>query len=321
MARQIDPQLIDALRELPPLLPRFLQRRRVGLPAVGEIASELGVERPFMFVLVQINMVQGAYGRKGVTLPELQASDPYFVVDRFSMPIVELKERGFVLESSDGMLSLSGVAQAAVERLQAAGTAYVAGRIVLPIVDTERLAKELRRAADAIAADPYFAPFPGSHLGGYRALARYGNHAAPMVRIEQAIMELWGARDDAFTATWRAEDMEGPPLDVLSHIWSGLNTLEEIAQALKLKQTPGDIESSLVWLVEREYVERDSDPRTSFAGSGPLLSLTPKGVMVREDIENETDRLYFASWPHTIDEVAWVRDRLSVLVETLSAPL
>jgi DNA-binding MarR family transcriptional regulator len=186
---------------------------------------------------------------------------------------------------------------------------------VLPIEDTERLAKELRRAANAIAADPWFAPFPGSHLAGYRALARYGDRAAPMARIEQAIMELWGARDDAFTATWRAEDMEGPPLDVLSYVWSGLTTLDEITQALKSKQTTEDIESSLAWLVEREYVERDGDLRSSF------VRLTPKGVMVREDIENETDRVYFSSWPHTIDEVAWVRDRLSVLVEKLSAPL
>jgi DNA-binding MarR family transcriptional regulator len=316
MAKRIDPTLMDALRELPPLFPRFLQRRRVGLPVVGELASELGVERPLIFVLVQIDMVQGAYDRKGVTLPELQASDPYFVVDRFSRPIAELKERGFASESSEGLLSLSVIGQAAVERLQAASTAYVAGRVVLPIENTERLANELRRAADAIAADPWFAPFPGRHLAGYRALARYGDHAAPMVSIEQAIMELWGARDDAFTATWRAEDMEGPPLDVLSHIWSGLNTLDEITQALKLKQTPGDIESSLAWLVEREYVERDGDLRPS-----SFVSLTPKGVMVREDIENETDRLYFAPWPHTIDEVAWVRDRLNMLVEKLSAPL
>lgn len=316
MSRQIDPQLMDALRELPPLFPRFLQRRRVGLPVAGELASELGVERALIFVLVQIDMVQGAYGRKGVSLPELETFDPYFVVDRFVAPLSELKERGLVLESSEGVLTLSEIGRTAVERLQSAGTAYVAGRVVLPIEETERLANELRRAADAVAGDPWFAPFPGSHLAGYRALARYGDQSAPMVRIEQAIGELWGARDDAFTATWRATDMEGPPLDVLWHIWSGLNTLDELIQALKSKQTPDDIESSLAWLVEREYAERDGDLRPS-----SLVSLTPRGVIALEDIENGTDHLYFASWPHSVDDVAWVRDKLSLLVEKLSAPL
>jgi hypothetical protein len=181
--------------------------------------------------------------------------------------------------------------------------------MVLPVEETERLADELRLAADAVGANPALGASPGSHLLGFQAKARYGDRSAPMVRIEQAIGELWGARDDAYMAAWRAADMEGPPLDVLAHIWSGADTVAALGEALKMKQTPDDIESSLTWLVEREYAVRDGDS----------VALTPTGVMAREDIENETDRVYFDGWPYGIEEALWVKEKLAELVEGLAA--
>jgi hypothetical protein len=176
----------------------------------------------------------------------------------------------------------------------------------------ERLAIELRRAADAEAANPALPSGPGSHLAGFRALARYGDHTFPMVRIEQAVAELWGARDDAYTRAWREADMEGPPLDLLSHMLSGAVTVSALCEALKSRQNPEDIESSLAWLVEREYVEREVDSDS--------VSLTPQGAMVLEDIEHETDRVYFEGWPYSLEQAVWVRDTLSRLVDKLSAP-
>ena len=198
-----------------------------------------------------------------------------------------------------------------MDTLHTEATAYVAKRMVLPLEEAERLARELRRAADAVAANPALAPKPGSHLLGFLAKSRYGDHSAPMVRIEQAIGELWGARDDAYMAAWREADMEGPPLDVLSLLWSGAGTSAVLSEALETKQTPQDIESSLTWLVEREYAQRDGDS----------VTLTPQGVMTRDDIENETDRVYFAGWPFHVEEAMWVRDRLGQLVQRLSSPM
>ena len=47
---------------------------------------------------------------------------------------------------------------------------------------------------------------------------------------------------------------------------------------------------------------------------------TPQGVVEREDIERETDRVYFASWPHTLAEAEWLRDKLGELVENIPTP-
>jgi hypothetical protein len=308
MTERIEPELLEVLRELPPLMPLFLQRRRVGLPVVGELAAELAVERPLIFMMLHAVMTQGIYGKEEVTLAELRAYNPYQVIDDVSGPLYQLKERGLVRESVTGGFTLSSEARAAVDRLHTEGTRYVAGRMVLSREETERLAYELRRAADAVAANSALGPRPGSHLVGFRAMSRYGDPSAPMVRVEQAIGELWGARDDAYTAAWREADMEGPPLEVLSHIWSGVGTVAALNEALKMKQTPNDIESSLAWLVEREYAVRD----------GESVSLTPRGVMVREDIESETDRVYFEGWPYTTQEAIWVKDNLGRLVNNLA---
>jgi hypothetical protein len=310
MGAQIDPNLLEVLRELPPLLPRYLQRRRVGVPVVGELVSELGVERPLVFMMLHIDTTQSMYGRDVVTFAELRAYNPYQVIDDVSGPLRQLVENGLVYESEDGGFGLSPEARAAVDRLHSEATRYVARRTVLPPEDARRLADQLRRAADALAADPHFAPFAGSHRVGFEAKSRYGDQSAPMVRIEQAAGELWGARDDAYMRAWREAEMEGPPLDVLSHIWAGSSTVGALCEALRARQTPEDIESSLGWLVEREYVQRDGDD----------LGLSPQGAMVREDIEHETDRVYFESWPYTVEEAAWVRDNLGRLVDGLATP-
>jgi hypothetical protein len=302
-------QLLDVLREIPPLIPQFLRKRRVGVVAPSEIAAELGIERPLLFTMVQFDYISGMHGQEGATLAQLRGYDPYEVIDRTSDPVAKLKEKGLVVEDEAGMLTLSSAARDAVDRFQAAGIEYVSKRQLLPPEDLARLADELERASAAVRANHLFESVPGSHLKGYVAAGKYGRGStAPMVRIEQALFELWGARDDAHTTAWREAALEGPPFDVLSHVWAGANTVGALAEALKYKQTPEDLESSLSWLAARELAERHGDD----------VRITPKGVVLREDVERETDRLYFDGWPFGVDEAVWVRDTLRELVDKLS---
>lgn len=47
-------------------------------------------------------------------------------------------------------------------------------------------------------------------------------HSYPvMVQIEQAIYDLWMARDDAHVEAWRAAGLEGPAMAALTQVWSG----------------------------------------------------------------------------------------------------
>jgi hypothetical protein len=84
--------------------------------------------------------------------------------------------------------------------------------------------------------------------------------------------------------------------------------MDEIASNLQGKQTRDDVESSLTWLVAHEYVSLEGD----------LVAIAPTGVMKRDDIERETDRIYFTPWPHTAEEAAFVRETLSQVVDKLA---
>src|SRR5689334_16942136 len=133
-------ELMAVLRELPPLLPQFLQRRRVGLSTPGDLSAELGIERWLVFVLVQISFTQGIQGKDVVTLAEIRAYDPYFSIDRYSEPVAQLVERGLVLRDTNGALTLSQQARAAVDRMHTEGTAFVARKTPVAQEDLEGLA-------------------------------------------------------------------------------------------------------------------------------------------------------------------------------------
>ena len=70
------------------------------------------------------------------------------------------------------------------------------------------------------------------------------------------------------------------------------------------------MEGSLAYLMERDFITRDDDS----------LQITPQGALVRDDIERDTDLVYFAPWPHTESEARWMRDKLRELIDNLPVP-
>lgn len=302
---------LEMLRQIPPLLPQFLSKRRVGLPAVEEVAQELGIDRPKLFALLHLNVLQGGCGGP-VTLAQIRADDPYSVIDREGPLLQALVEQGLIEKDQDECYFMSTFAKQRVDSLHAAGREYVAHMHPLPDDELNELAAQLERAVEAIVADPVLLPRPGSHLAGRLSLAVFGEGAPAMVRIEQAVTSLWGARDDAHMRAWRDAGCEGPSMVALTQVWSGgTRTVEELQKALEYGQSAEDVESSLAFLAEKDYIVRDADG---------VLALTPEGVLVREDIERETDRVYFAPWPHTLDDARWVCEKLGNLVANLSLP-
>src|SRR5438552_5208143 len=213
----------DVLKELPPLMPQFLRKRRAGSPTVGKLMAELGLERPVFFTLVLLHEIEGGYGGGPVTAAQVKLRSRYIYSTRdlLAAPLSVLKEKGLVLEDKEGRLVLSPQARQAVERLHEAARARLAEMRPLPAQELEVLARQLERAVDGVMHDPVLAPSPGTHLAASRSLATFGPDAPAMVRIEQAIYDLWITRDDAHIRAWRDADMEGPPMQVLSLIWSG----------------------------------------------------------------------------------------------------
>jgi hypothetical protein len=292
-------------------MPQFLRKRRAGLPAAREIMSELGLDPATFFTMVQLHLIQGSHNGTPLSLHQVRSWSRYIysTVDSLTAPLALLTEKGLVLEHDNGTLSLSTRAVEVVARIHAAGREHVARHQPLPPDELDLLVFTLEKSVNALMADPVLSPRPGSQLAGSRAVGSSIDSDAPaMVRIEQAIYDLWMARDDAHIKAWRDAEMEGPPMQVLTVIWSGeAGTNSGLAKLLHEDQTPDDLEGSLVYLTERELITRHGDD----------VQLTPQGVIVRDDIERETDRIYFASWPHTLAEARWLRDKLKELVDNI----
>ena len=301
-------------------MPQFLRKRRMGIPAPDLIAKRLGIARSDLFTLVQLHLIQGSVGFDApisMALARSWARYAYSTKDHLSDHVAALKARGLVETPEEGTYNVTARGREAAEAFQAAGRAHVATHRPLPPTDLQELAYRLERAVKAIIFDPILAPRPGSHLAGSRALADLTPDSpndpdvAPMVRIEQAIYDLWLARDDSHTKAWRDAGMEGPPMQVLSLVWSGeAPTVNQLIEMLQYDQSPEDVEGSLAYLFDKDYIAREGD----------TIELTPAGVVVREDIESETNRIYFASWPHTEPEAAWMRDKLGELNTNLPTP-
>ncbi|HET6262596.1 MAG TPA: hypothetical protein VFG99_10225 [Chloroflexia bacterium] len=292
-------------------MPQFLRKRRVGLPAVKELVDSLGIERPHLFVLLFLRVVTGSYGGVPVSPAQVRAWDPYSTQDTHAEAFAALAGKGLVTEDAQGNLALSATGSEVVDRLHEAGRAFVAAHDPLPSEELEAVSALLGAAVEATLADPVLAPRPGSHLAGSRSLTTFGPDAPAMVCIEQAIYDLWHARDDAHMRAWRDAGLEGPAMPVFTLVWSGeAKTLPELAERLGGPGAVPQIESSLAYLVAGEYLEVD----------GEQVRLTPAGALVRDDIEHETDRIYFAPWPLSLEEAEWLRDHLRQLVAHLPVP-
>jgi hypothetical protein len=290
-------------------MPQFLRKRRAGLAAPRLIAEELGIEPPLLFTLMQLRLTLGSYGRP-INLAEARNWSRYLYStrDHLTQQLAALKETRLIEEDIGGYFTLAPHARQAVDVVHEAGRAHVAGLQPLPPEELEALRDQLERAVEAVLKDPVLSPRPGSHLAGSRSLDTFGQHAPVMVRIEQAIYDLWLARDDAHIKSWREAGMEGPPMQILTLLWSGeVSTVSGLVEMLREDQTAVDVEASLAFLFDKDYIERD----------GNDLKLTPAGVLAREDIESDTDLVYFASWPHTPKEAEWMRDKMRELIDKL----
>lgn len=287
-----------------PLLPRFLrQRRRGAQQIVGAILTETQLTRPAFFMLLRVAQAPP----EGASAEALRPGEPYATRDPHLPWLAEAVARDCLAINGASRYHLTTRGQMLAVRVEREATAYLAGLDPLPAVELARLADRL--AGIAAGFDDLAAPH--THLARSRRVAALAPEAsaAPLVRLERAVFDLWMARDDAHIAAWRAAWFPGPALDVLTHLWQGeVETLPALQTALADTQAPDDVVATLHELIEQGYVE----------WRGETLRPTRAGYRAREEIEAATDERYFGHWPD-LDawEIVWLRDTLQQVIDAL----
>ena len=172
--------------------------------------------------------------------------------------------------------------------------AFLATLTPIPGPDLARLAGLLGRALAAIEASDV----PKNHIP--RTSRFKGDGTIAMVALENAVFGLWQARDDCHMASWRAAAFDGPTFDLLTRIWRKEAANEQELATKLTQQKPDDI--------RRGLIKRRRDGLVA----SEELAATERGASMRQAIEDETDRRFFAPWPADVGaQGTWIRDHLA----------
>jgi DNA-binding MarR family transcriptional regulator len=249
-------------------------------PAMQQALADAGLEGRLWGMLLYAQGVEP----QPLRVLWLHGFSPYTTAEVLGERVQEAASLGFLASAEDGYwLTESG--RRALHGSFAAVHQTLAGLELLPADDMRRLAELLRRLVDTSFAAP--APADLSHLRASRRTDP-GAGLSFAAQIDQYLTDLNGFRDDSHLAAWRPYEIDGTAWEALTLIWRGeADTPEALAEKLAgRRQEPAAYAAALRSLAERGWV----------AEQAGLYSLTEQGRALRQQAEDETDRLFYEPW-------------------------
>ena len=285
---------ITRQRELHDLMEKFIgNRRRAFIPRSRVLAAELGVSEgtlPFLAHLRQI--AEGDF----VPLERLRRRLCYASREGWRAKLAELVGLGMATETEDGWrLTPTGM-----QAIETVWTNVYDQLRALPLPKDA-----LRRTVATL--DSIVGPATGDEYDRLTMIRRCAPRSTEdAVRVEQLFFETCVLLDDGHIHAWRAAGYRGPVLDVLTKVWYGASTREEVTKALSYSQDPEHVEQHIAELVARG----------DLSANGEAIALTEQGRAARDAIEEQTNRDGLARWPVGAKLEALIAD-----IETLVAVL
>ena len=258
--------------------------------------DELGIDRPALNFVLGGVALQSDDGARLVDI-----FNPYQTVfDQWHASAAAARGAGLVDEVG-GKWHATAKGRELFARVRKEADAYLATLTPIPTKELAHLAGLLGRALAAVEASSV----PKDHMP--RTTRFRGDGTIAMVALENALFGLWQARDDCHMSSWRAAAFDGPTFDALTRIWRH-EAKDEAELATKLaQQRPEDVRGEVTRL------RRDGLVRSE------ALETTERGTQVRQEIEDETDRKFFAPWPADVGTQApWIQERLAALNKAIA---
>ena len=259
------------------------------------VMEELGLDRPALFFVINLSYQPD----EGARLQDM--GNPYSTVFDANLAAASAARGAGLVDETGGRWRLTPKGRELAARFRTEVGAYFATLEPIARADLARLASLLGQALAAIERSD----LPKDHL---KRVPRYrGDGKSPMGALDDAVFGLWQARDDCHMAAWRDAGFSGPVFDVLTRVWRKEAATEaELATKLTM-QRPDDIKAALATLRQDGLVQSD------------VLETTARGSSVRQHIEDETDRRFFAPWPDSAGrEAPSIRERLAAVNAALA---
>lgn len=242
-------------------------------------AQETGLNSWSWFTLLRVL----ASEPEPATREGLLRQNPYTNPQRSMSQLQAAAAQGYVTESSGAYRFTDEGRSAAQTFADDLRTIMVAIDPLLP-EDGARLAALLGRLVQA-SLDAPTPPEPWLLCLSYRLMPP----AMPSLPFsEQAISCLAAYRDDCHIAAWRPSGLAGTALEAMTLLWRGeVSSLAALHRRLVRRDHPrAAYRSALAQLRARGFV----------SGPDEMLVITDLGGAFRQQIEEDTDRFFFAPW-------------------------
>jgi hypothetical protein len=236
------------------------------------------------------------------TAAHLMVRSPYTSAEEYGFRLSTAAGLCFLEEVAPGSFRLTSAGRTAVQYFIEKARTAIAACDPLPPEDSNRLSTILARLVKS-CLEAQTPPETWSIQLSYKLMPE---SQPPLPFIEQAFSCLSAYRDDAHLAAWQGSDLTATALEVLTLLWRReVKSLAEVTDELVHRGHPMQVYADAVEeLRYRGFVE----------GTEHTLRLTQEGQRFRDQVEADTDRLFFAPWSQLSEAE---RDELASLLVRL----
>lgn len=293
--------VFSLLGEIPPNIgPLYQAKLRTQMDAVG-----ITPQTPQYYVLA----VTHDYDPQPASVATFAVRDPYSNPVTYAESFEALVENGLLAPAEGEGYTLTDAGRAAMDTLQALIVAELGRLEPLPAGDLERIKLLLGRLVEGALA----APEPSD-----KPLLRVNRNSDPgeagplLLNLLQYQADLNAFRDEVHLAAWRPYGVSGPAWEALTFVWRDeAHSAGELAEKLPNRRYGADAyAAALDELAARGWIEQ----------TGEQVRLTEAGTAARQQVEDDTDRMYFAAWSAlSADEITELGGLLQRLRDALQA--
>lgn len=251
-------------------------------PAADKVAQELSLPPDFYTWVSAIWL----FDTNPFTIAQFMQCFPYGFARLNDERLSTAVQQGYLASSGQGIFRATESGRAAALRLIQTGNAVMMALTPMPREFLRALGNLLARISNTALE----APEPPMHvlIKAKQALYQRTNTFALLEGFFTYCLLLEGHRDDCYVATWGAHGVEGHTWEVLDQLCQNdAQTLDELHEKLSRRGVTREIHmADVMELIKRGWVKEESDK----------YQITNTGRKVREDVETDTERLFFAPW-------------------------
>jgi len=268
-------------------------------PFIDEQCAQRGLDRRTWGLLLAVY----TFEPEDTTPGHLMVRSPYTSAEAFMERLRQAAQKGFLKEVDSGRYRLTEEGREIAFAIADAGREMMSRVDPLPPPQAGRLATLVDKLVQSCLNTPP-PPETWSIRLSYKIMP---DPQPPMPYIEQAFSCLAAYRDDAHLAAWQDSGLSAVALETLTLLWRGeVSSLDEICEKLAYRGYP--CQAYMAALGELRH-------RGLITGPDQAPWVTGTGRVFRNQIESETDRLFYAPWKclseEEISELSGLLVRLS----------